>query len=124
MTTKHTEGPWDALGLDDRRNDIGIFSPAGDCFVMVERHEDHSDEEVEANARLIAAAPELFAAVKALLASLERADTSEGACCCGDSMEAHGLGSGHSPVDAGDYFAGQAIAAARAAIARAEGPDR
>lgn len=78
---------------------------------------------VAANAALIAAAPELLEALLACAGALEQADTSEGFCCCGDSMERHGnpMDCGHSPVDAGDYQASQVIAQARAAIAKATG---
>lgn len=63
---------------------------------------------------------ELLAALKATLASLERADTSEGVCCCGDSIESHNILSGHSPVDMGDYYAGKAMQTAEALITKAE----
>ena len=34
----------------------------------------------------------------------------DGVCCCGSSVEAHGFGDGHSPVDALAYYAGQVCA--------------
>ena len=60
--------------------------------------------------------------LKACVSSLERADTAEGVCCCGDNMESHGdpMNCGHSPVDMGDYYARKALEAARAAIAAYE----
>mgnify|MGYP003585954576 CR=1 FL=1 len=37
-------------------------------------------------------------------------DVSEGYCCCGDSMDGHSSwSSGHSAVDAGDYYAGMSV---------------
>jgi hypothetical protein len=41
-----------------------------------------------------------------MIEQLERLDCSEGYCCCGDSMEAHGSGMmvGHDPVDIGVYY--------------------
>lgn len=60
----------------------------------------------------------LRGALEACVASLERADTEEGVCCCGDSMDRHSdpMSCGHSPVDMGDYYAGQALKSARAAL--------
>lgn len=55
-------------------------------------------------------------ALKGCVGVLEQADCSTGYCCCGSSTESHGLGDGHSPVDAGDYYCSQALEAARAAI--------
>ena len=62
-------------------------------------------------------------AIEACVASLERADTTEGVCCCGDSMEQHSdpMSCGHSPVDMGNYYASKAIEAARAALAQIKG---
>ncbi len=64
----------------------------------------------------------LVEALKACVSSLERADTAEGVCCCGDNMESHGapMNCGHSPVDMGDYYASKALEAASAAIAAYE----
>lgn len=75
------------------------------------------------------ALPEIKALVDALnacAASLERADTEEGVCCCGDDMASHGdpINCGHIPVDMGNYYAGKALDAARAALrAIGEAPD-
>ncbi len=57
-------------------------------------------------------------ALEACVASLERADTSEVVCCCGDSMDGHAspMDCGHNPTDMGDYYAGLALEAARAAL--------
>ena len=67
---------------------------------------------------------ELVEALEACVASLERADTAERVCCCGDSMDAHSdpMNCGHSPVDMGDYYAGKAREAARAALAKIKEP--
>lgn len=61
-------------------------------------------------------------ALKSCVVSLERADTKEGVCCCGDNMETHDnpMNCGHSPVDMGEYHASNAISAANAAIAAIE----
>lgn len=39
----------------------------------------------------------------ALREEVLRKDASEGYCVCGDPIDSHSIGSGHSPVDAGDY---------------------
>lgn len=64
MSTKHTPGPWiltgnagQVYGLDSRK-----VSDCGNCAVNLENH---------ANARLIAAAPELLGALKSALRALE-----------------------------------------------------
>lgn len=44
---------------------------------------------------------------------IQRADTSDGVCCCGDDVKSHGYHSGHGPVDAGDYFASGVLVEAR-----------
>ncbi len=77
---------------------------------------------LDARAELAAAQQREAALTKALeacVASLERVDTKEGVCCCGDSMDRHSdpMSCGHSPVDMGDYYAGQALESARAALA-------
>lgn len=48
-------------------------------------------------ARLLCAAREL----------IDHGDFSEGHCMCGSSVDRHEFGDGHSPVDAGEYYAGQ-----------------
>jgi len=40
---------------------------------------------------------------------IEHGDFREGHCMCGSAVEAHGFGDGHSPVDAGVYYAGQVM---------------
>ena len=77
---------------------------------------------LDARAELAATRDQIEAlrgALEACVASLERADTEEGVCCCGDSMDRHSdpMTCGHSPVDMGDYYAGQALKSARAALA-------
>jgi len=68
MDTKHTPGPWRA-----ERMDIwpGVKTPGSALVAQVHFREDQ--EEGEANARLIAAAPELLAAIQPLRDALARA---------------------------------------------------
>lgn len=63
MTENHTAGPWRAEGPDEF-GDYNIHHPADALAVAAAVRNGRPDEEVEANARLIAAAPELLAAVE------------------------------------------------------------
>ncbi|WP_275628968.1 hypothetical protein [Pseudomonas sp. 273] len=40
---------------------------------------------------------------------MEHGDFSEGHCMCGSAVDSHGIGDGHAPVDAGEYYAGQVM---------------
>lgn len=51
----------------------------------------------------------LQAALRMARDFLSHTDFSTGECMCGSSVESHDLGSGHSPVDAGDYQAAGVI---------------
>lgn len=46
---------------------------------------------------------------------LKNCDVSTGYCCCGDHVDCHGMGSGHSPVDEGAYHSEKALEAYRKA---------
>ena len=89
--TTHTSGPWRVL------HKTGVFPMDSDCWTIgtAEQHR----KEHEANARLMAAAPDLLAALQILLEACEQRANTEG----GD------FGSGIGP----------AAALATAAIARA-----
>lgn len=71
MKTKHTPGPWYAEKIVDRA-EFNIF-PAGGTYAIVTVKPPEFDalhshaKAIEANACLIAAAPELLAALRALL---------------------------------------------------------
>jgi hypothetical protein len=115
MTTQHTPGPWKAV-----RASHGVV----DIF-------DNNDHDIvtlfgcnrEANARLIAAAPELLAVLQDLLGVLEHVSLESGICCCGDNIANHDhpMNCGHSPVDSGTYYGDMAIAAAEKVVAKATG---
>ena len=90
MSTRHTPGPW-AFGLYGPSDEWVRVAETGDAVVMV----GHNQPERAANARLIAAAPELLGACKAALAAF------------------NATGKPHSP----------AADACRDAIAKAEGRD-
>ena len=67
----HTPGPW-KVGY---KNESGRYIEAPDGYVAVVHYWSRSDEEMEANARLIAAAPDLL---EALIWMVENDDTNEG----------------------------------------------
>ena len=74
--SKHTLGPWEAS--EGYPSDIWhVDMPSRGYSVVVSRAEEDWDmvvEEVQANAHLIAAAPELLDALETLLLSTERDD--------------------------------------------------
>ena len=99
--TQHTPGPWTIDSEGNLYGNIGIIRP-----YIGNLCDDYNDEQSKANARLIAAAPELLAALKCALADLE------------GSLQAH------EQMDrlAHDWDAHkQSIDEASAAIAKAEG---
>jgi len=75
--SKRTPGKWELL------TDFSVWAPSENALVCVCHHGDKrlrdsreiSQEEAHANARLIAAAPELLAAVEGLLNALPSATT-------------------------------------------------
>ncbi len=111
----HTPGPW--MVDDQQVVTLAVCHPrrtygygCGNDFVCDlndgEYHQYRNDKEQAANARLIAAAPDLLAALKAIL-------------------PAAGDGYGHNPhaKKPGDCAGCDAVVAARAAIAKAEGEE-
>lgn len=142
-----TPGPWrikDCNTLGDRCTNYyhEIWNDETDILVTTEVTRAHNDGGAK-NMRFIAAARDLVPALLnerddlraklavaaealgACIASLERADTAEGVCCCGDSMDQHSdqMWCGHSPVDMGTYYASEAMEAARAALAQIKGDE-
>ena len=95
--TKHTPGPWKAVGL------TVCQVPPGGREIIFGAHNTRSGDkdERQANARLIAAAPELLEALREFVSLMPSAE---------------GLG-GHAPIGAFQIVADLA----RAAIAKAEG---
>ena len=59
-----------------------------------------------ANALLMSKAPKLYAALESVLGFLRHAPLESGVCCCGNPIDGHGYGDGHSPVDELQYHAG------------------
>jgi len=74
MTTQHTPGPWTTDGAA-RTGDLDVISPIGRITLIDCEFSDESEDVLTANARLIAAAPDLLAALEGLLNALPSATT-------------------------------------------------
>ena len=116
--SKHTPGPWRWMAVNGNPDALMVVAGAiGECGIchVINRPAGTKDQpttEHPHNARLIAAAPELLAALKNLL------DYSNGYA---DEMRNLGLGAGQL----GERADSVSVAGmARAAIAKAEGGDR
>lgn len=123
MTQQHTPGPWttDTRFRDDD-GEIGVYArdplaglgqeTTAVCRVSRSRlRGDHTDERSAANARLIASAPALLAALCALVRAVS---DGESCPCCGLSMAAHHAGADSADIDECPIMlARSAIAAAR-----------
>lgn len=111
----HTPGPW--------TSDFVKITAGGKEGGLVALVYAQGSGNLDGNSNLIAAAPDLFEALDALLATIERLDIREDVCCCGDDMEGHSdpMACGHGPVDAGEYYHGQTIEKAKNAIRKAQG---
>lgn len=66
-TTQHTQGPWEAEEHGVIRGRNGMIRP-----FICQVQDDHNDEETQANAHLIAAAPELLSALSNILEDHKR----------------------------------------------------
>ena len=62
MTTQHTQGPWEAEEHGVIRGRHGMIRP-----FICQVQDDHNDEETQANARLIASAPDLLSTLNQLV---------------------------------------------------------
>lgn len=47
--------------------------------------------------------------VEGIIYALENGDFTTGYCMCGSPVVGHGLGDGHAPMDAGEYYVGQTL---------------
>lgn len=74
MNTEHTPGPWNSASLDQDSDHIEVFAGIsdGDQVAVVKGYGLATGKHYEAiaNARLIAAAPDLLAALDALIAAI------------------------------------------------------
>ena len=75
MTTqvKHTAGPW-RVGDDDFNSENAFISAGKDYLQLATIHAIHGKREAEANAQLIASAPELLEACKEALKYFDQID--------------------------------------------------
>ena len=96
--TQHTPGPWKVNANVGKRGEIGVVADAAPCVIAHGMSEKHWPEIAQANAQLIAAAPELLNALEAVLYAA-------------DTMAAHAIVTGR--FDAMRDKARQAIAKAR-----------
>lgn len=79
--SKHTPGPWSEVPpQNEGANSLRIFS--GSKLVGLASNSDMSDDELEANARLIAAAPDLLEALRSArtFASIVEGDAAQQMC--------------------------------------------
>ena len=62
--TKHTPGPWKVNANVGKRGEIGVVADAAPCVIAHGMSEKHWPEIAQANAQLVAAAPELLEALE------------------------------------------------------------
>ena len=79
---KHTPGPWRTRASQDASGDIGITAPdvpnvIAECFADMRFVGEFAIVEAQANAHLIAAAPETTDALRSLLRLFEEIDGGE-----------------------------------------------
>jgi hypothetical protein len=117
METKHTPGPWTLQELETHHNGyadwhtFAVRSPANVCLAIVGTVDHHEPERIPANARLMAAAPDLLEALDVALLHIERMVCESGRT----GTEAEKWGNIAEPPSSKD------MEAIRAAIARAGG---
>jgi hypothetical protein len=69
---KHTQGPWKIRWSRDGSGDVGITADdlpnvLAECFADIRASGERATDEAAANARLIASAPELLAALESIV---------------------------------------------------------
>lgn len=70
--TAFTPGPWACKDTSNHAHDYRLFRPDGSPLPVTAPANDHSEQ--RANARLIAAAPDMYAALDSILADLRERD--------------------------------------------------
>lgn len=65
--TKHTPGPWRTDNNIGRKSELGVVADAAPCVIATMCNAKAWPVEAKANARLIAAAPDLLAALEKLI---------------------------------------------------------
>lgn len=71
MSEKFTPGPWNVAGFDSRINEERYFGIGTPCGQMIVESFGECDSDRKANATLIAAAPEMYEALKKLKVCIE-----------------------------------------------------
>lgn len=69
MSAEHTPAPWSTRLASDGSGDIGIIAGGhciAECFLDIRVHGEGAHDECSANARLIAAAPDMLTALQAI----------------------------------------------------------
>ena len=78
MNTKHTPGPWTTHRNIGKKSELGIMADAAPCIIAIMGGSKEWPFEANANARLIAAAPELLSTLQDIHSWLISPDLSEG----------------------------------------------
>lgn len=76
MNAKHTPGPWGCTDTSHHAHDYRLTKPDGSLLPLTVEANDHSEQ--RANARLIAAAPDLLTSLRAIHHQLTNGEASEG----------------------------------------------
>ena len=71
MTTKHTPGPWSIHTNIGRKGSVGVTADAAPCIIAIMGNDKQWPVEAHNNAALIAAAPDLLAALQRVTHDLE-----------------------------------------------------
>lgn len=69
---RHTPGPWATHNNIGRKGELGIVAGGAPCIIAIMGNAKEWPVEAEANAQLIAAAPELLNALEVAQATIER----------------------------------------------------
>jgi hypothetical protein len=73
MSTQHTPGPWTTDG-DAYSGNLDIVAPTGRIAMLDCEFSEETEDVLTANAHLIAAAPDLLAALREIVAAVEVGD--------------------------------------------------
>lgn len=77
MNTRHTPGPWKMHSNIGRKSEPGVIADAAPCIIAIMGNHKEWPVEAEANARLIAAAPELLEALEDMLSLAKSYDVGQ-----------------------------------------------
>ena len=77
---KHTPGPWEVHSNIGKKGELGIVAESAPCVIAHGMSEKHWPEIAQANAALIAAAPEMLEALKTLADYVFREESKQNIC--------------------------------------------